>query len=51
MEADPVDVGGELSLAAMLQNGPEDDYYGYEEYWYQLSIGCSNKYIRDVQEM
>ncbi|KAF9823899.1 hypothetical protein SFRURICE_013436, partial [Spodoptera frugiperda] len=32
MEADPVDVGGELSLAAMLQNGPEDDYYGYEEY-------------------
>lgn len=32
MEPDPVDVGGELSLAAMLQNGPEDDYYGYEEY-------------------
>ncbi|XP_022834497.1 transcription factor IIIB 90 kDa subunit [Spodoptera litura] len=32
MEADPVDVGGELSLAAMLQNGAEDDYYGYEEY-------------------
>ncbi|KAH9630816.1 hypothetical protein HF086_001044 [Spodoptera exigua] len=32
MEADPVDVGGELSLAAMLQNGQEDDYYGYEEY-------------------
>ncbi|CAG4931568.1 unnamed protein product [Parnassius apollo] len=32
IEAEPTDAGGEISLAAMLQNGDEDDYYGYEEY-------------------
>ncbi|KAM3962438.1 brf RNA polymerase III subunit [Aphomia sociella] len=32
VEAETTDVGGEMSLAAMLQNGAEDDYYDYEEY-------------------
>uniref|UniRef100_A0A2A4JSA3 Cyclin-like domain-containing protein n=1 Tax=Heliothis virescens TaxID=7102 RepID=A0A2A4JSA3_HELVI len=32
MEPDPVEAGDELSLAAMLQNGQDDDYYDYEEY-------------------
>ncbi|KAJ8713898.1 hypothetical protein PYW08_007518 [Mythimna loreyi] len=32
VEPDPVDITGELSLAAMLQNGQDDDYYDYEEY-------------------
>ncbi|PZC73611.1 hypothetical protein B5X24_HaOG209028 [Helicoverpa armigera] len=32
IEPDPVDAGDELSLAAMLQNGQDDDYYDYEEY-------------------
>ncbi|XP_045776616.1 transcription factor IIIB 90 kDa subunit isoform X2 [Maniola jurtina] len=32
LEADVPEVSGELSLAAMLQNGAEDDYYDYEEY-------------------
>ncbi|XP_039757546.1 transcription factor IIIB 90 kDa subunit [Pararge aegeria] len=32
LEAEVPDVGDELSLAAMLQNGADDDYYDYEEY-------------------
>lgn len=33
METEPTNVGGELSLAAMLQNGEEDDDYDYDDYW------------------
>jgi hypothetical protein len=29
---EPADAGAELSLAAMLQNGQDDDYYDYDEY-------------------
>lgn len=32
IEAEATDMTGELSLAAMLQNGEDDDYYDYEEY-------------------
>ncbi|XP_052756540.1 transcription factor IIIB 90 kDa subunit [Galleria mellonella] len=32
LETEPTDTGGEMSLAAMLQNGEEEDYYDYEEY-------------------
>ncbi|KAL0819807.1 hypothetical protein ABMA28_007838 [Loxostege sticticalis] len=31
-ELEPTDAGDEMSLAAMLQNGQDDDYYDYEEY-------------------
>ncbi|KAL0869277.1 hypothetical protein ABMA27_007540 [Loxostege sticticalis] len=31
-ELEPADAGDEMSLAAMLQNGQDDDYYDYEEY-------------------
>ncbi|XP_068618980.1 transcription factor IIIB 90 kDa subunit [Battus philenor] len=31
-EADTTEVTSEMSLAAMLQNGDDDDYYGYDEY-------------------
>ncbi|XP_063831484.1 transcription factor IIIB 90 kDa subunit [Ostrinia nubilalis] len=31
-ELDATDAGAELSLAAMLRNGQDDDYYDYEEY-------------------
>ncbi|KAJ0173749.1 hypothetical protein K1T71_010898 [Dendrolimus kikuchii] len=32
IETEPMDTGGEMSLAAMLQNGQDDDYYDYDEY-------------------
>ncbi|XP_059053184.1 transcription factor IIIB 90 kDa subunit [Achroia grisella] len=32
LEAETTEAAGEMSLAAMLQNGEEDDYYDYEEY-------------------
>ncbi|XP_023954921.1 transcription factor IIIB 90 kDa subunit [Bicyclus anynana] len=32
LEAEAPDASGEMSLAAMLQNGAEEDYYDYEEY-------------------
>ncbi|XP_013139186.1 PREDICTED: transcription factor IIIB 90 kDa subunit isoform X2 [Papilio polytes] len=31
-EPEVPDVSSEMSLAAMLQNGDDDDYYGYDEY-------------------
>ncbi|CAH2045728.1 unnamed protein product, partial [Iphiclides podalirius] len=32
VEAEPSEATGVLSLAAMLQNGDQDEYYGYDEY-------------------
>ncbi|KPJ18071.1 hypothetical protein RR48_11919 [Papilio machaon] len=32
LEPEVPEVNNEMSLAAMLQNGDDDDYYGYDEY-------------------
>lgn len=32
VEVEPTDAGDELSLAAMLQNGQDEDDYDYDDY-------------------